>query len=660
MLLVAAATFALVGPIAGATRYATGAPPWVALGAAVCVWLGIVWLGGASLLGAWLRGAGRGRFRAGSRGRAACRTSDAVALPTLILVTAWVTRRAMALPGFDDLATIGGGDAGNHLAIASAWATTLPRIYLGFSGEHALLFGLDRGLRHDIVHALSDAHRLGLWSGLAGLAVAGWGVLRRRSETAGRTSPPRWRSAIGLVMAATAATIVTWHSLDRTTLLLAHYLQVEGFFPHAFALAPLAWLFAAAVWVRPWVARTAALAIGVVLLRFTYGLQLGDALLGCSVLLGAEAVRAGTGRRRWIQATGSLVTAAAGVVALLTLWGRRLKPGGVQHFDPTTVLIALALLAVPLLGLLALGWLAPRRAVDASDPDGDASQRRPAEAVAVPDELSATARVAWLGLGFVAPSLLMLVVTLDLPASQRGYYLWKYPITPLMVLGAFTPIAAAVGLQRAAMTRGRRAWLAIAIAAVGLTAAWQGATRAAQANPFVTATWQERHTASQPMQHLQPLLDRHVLQFIAHQVTAPGRQLAAFVHDKWPLYNATISASQMWRPSELERAPQIQVQRFSAFQAGAEPGPDRCVVWMATPARFQRLVRSHRQRESPLADWLVRWQHDPRRVCESYTPHWSAVVSARLLGHTLDDGHGHARLSRYLPTIERVCVLCGP
>lgn len=617
----------LIGPLAAVIRYATGVNPWLALA------LGSLCFGAGALV--LLRS--HLRFT----------LLDLIVIATITALTAWVVRAAMFLPGFDDLATIGGGDAGNHLTIASAWATTLPKIYLGFTGQHALLFAVDKLIRHDLVHALSDVHRMGLWSGLCGLGIAGWGVIRPPRDT------HQWRSIASSVVALLLSAWLLQHTLSGTSLLLGHYLQVEGFFPHAFAIAPLAWTLAIGVWVRPWPLRTLFLALGVVLLRFTYGLQLGDLLLGCSAALAFDAYHAKTGRQRWVQGLGALVCGGGGGVALVTLWGRRLKTGGVQHFDVDWTLEALALFSLPLMGLV-LSSLWSRRRLGQAETSGTREGGGEAEMAVVAEEEDTSQRrhrLAGLSLGFVVPSVAMLLATSAIPESTRGYYLWKYPMSPLMLLAALTPfICGAIAAHAMRQGAGRRGMLLL-LATLCSVATFEASHHTTEANSFVARTWQERHDETRPLRRLHPLLDRHVLQFIAREVTSRGRTLTTLVHNRWPAFNATMSAVAMWKPPPIERAPQIQMQRYPAFIRGAQPSEGTCVAWMETKSRRLAVLRSKTPRGAPLRRWLQTWRRDKRRRCETYTPHWAASVVQRM---------GAApRRNAYEPLEESVCVLCG-
>lgn len=641
--LVAVVLSPLVGSAAAVLRYVTHVQPGTA-------WVGACVLAcGCAALAVW-----RGRW-SGARWR------DAGALASLAAGAAWLVRRAMALPGFDDLPTIGGGDAGNHVAIAAAWATDLPRAYLGFTGQHALLWAVDHGLRDDLIHSLSDVHRLGLWTGLTLSGWVAWALLRPALDAARPLT-------VGLALASAAGVAtLAWPDIAG---LLAHYLQVEGFFPHAFAIAPLALLAWALVLPLPWPRRLGALVVAVVALRFTYGLQLGDALLGVAGVLTLETLvaarqrgaaptedprptRLATSLRVGLHLAGAAVCASGAAVALWTLWGRRHKTGGVQPFDPSDLRLALALLLLAPVLLGVVSWLRGRRPTSAQGPNRQA-------------HTTPAGRLAVFAALFCAPSLAL--TTASASWASRGYYVTKYPLTPLMWLALLAP-AAAVGVvvalrRREPLPPARRVAALAVVTVVTLAAVLFGShharTALIHANPYVAATWRERVDPTRPMRTLRPLADRHLLAYIDRDVTRRGRTLAALVHDKWPVYNVALSVARGWRSPGFDRVPDLQSRRFPAFQRGAEPSPGTCVVWTETPARLQEVRRRAQRQGSPIAGRVSRWRRNPARRCQRYVPHWAAAVRARLAGHHKHDGHGHSHVAPHLPMLEEVCVLCQP
>ncbi|MBP47493.1 MAG: hypothetical protein CMH53_06105 [Myxococcales bacterium] len=582
---------ALLGPIAAGIRYVTSCPSVWALMVATLSYL----VGGWRL---YDRLAGKATW------------TDALISFICLVSSALLVRAAMAAPGFEGLPTIGGGDAGNHLALAGAWATQMPQVYAGFSGLYALLFAVDQGWRHDLLRSLHDVHRAGLTCAVFFALLCIWRPLR--DATGGR----KWFGAC----AALTSGVLIWPSSIG---LVSHYLQIDGFLPQNFALAPLLATTAAVVWVSDRVSRTLAICVGLVLLRFTYGLQLGDALLGAALLCGLNAVKSPQ-RLAWSGLSFAMFCAACVVWWQLVI--RRSKTGGVQHFSPHLITLGLLALSAALLPLL-------RQVKHQAD--------------------AACQRVSWWSLGLIAPSLVMGAMTWTLPDAQRGYYLWKYPFTAVAMSGLVAPALLTMTCVHA--------WRTSAAAIVGTvvllaTGAW-GASQIPLANPSIEQTWQERRGAEVSPRRLQPLVDRHLLAFAQRDLNAskPHRQLLALAHDQWALYNATWSLLHPWQMPPIARAVDLQTKRFPAFQNGATLRKGGCVVWSETPQRVQSVLRRAIAQRSPLARRLRAWRRDPQRRCETYTPHWAAWVLRGLA----EEDHGHTHHNGpHLPLQETVCVLC--
>ena len=589
--LVIAAT-PLIGALAAGLRHSVGLSPGLALTLAT--------ISGVS--GGWW---------ASASARRSCRWPDAAFMTGALVFSALLVRAAAAAEGFEGTPTIGGGDAGNHLALAGAWATDLPRIYAGFGALYALLYAVDHSLRDDLLRSLHDVHRLGLLSAVFFAFTICWRTLREMTR----------RQALWALVVAGVCGVYIW---PNTSGLLAHYLQVDGFYPHSLALAPLMAICATVVWIPSGHTLGVALLLGLATLRFTYGLQLADAALGAAALLWWSE-RDTPRRGLWRGVAVGLLVAAA--VVWWQLWIRRDKAGGVQRFDPHTITLAmgaLSALAAPLM------WR---------------DERRPH-----------LRRLGVWALSLSLPSLVIAALTWSVPDVKRGYYLWKYPLTPLIALGLSAPALALGALQRL-----WRPWprygpvVTTALAAIAVA----GALQTPDANVTVAETWRERLGQDVERRRLQPLVDRHLLAFTRRELrtSEPPRRLLALAHDQWALYNATWSLLHSWQMPPIERAVELQMGRFPAFQRGAPLKAGGCVVWSETPARRQSVLRRADTQRSPLGRRLRRWRADPNRRCEAYTPHWAQAIWPPRHHHDQHAGHDHSR-GPHLPLAEVFCVLC--
>ncbi|HEY3587071.1 MAG TPA: hypothetical protein VGK85_07960, partial [Myxococcaceae bacterium] len=212
-------------------------------------------------------------------------------------LTATLAVYALEVRAFQGLPSVGGGDAGNHIGIARWFDGHAPRAYQQFVVFNSLV-GLLRRLTGS--NPL-QAFRIG-WDLL--LATVAW-VAFTAAWVGGRARRPALRAAVA-VLAAVAVAVISW-------LPLLGYDQADGFYSHLAGLTVvcLALLCTALPRSRGW--RLAALASTPVVLRFTYGLNLADVLVGVGVLIWFEGEGVVAPRFRWAlraAAVGCLVAAA--------------------------------------------------------------------------------------------------------------------------------------------------------------------------------------------------------------------------------------------------------------------------------------------------------------------------------------------------------------
>src|SRR3569623_2080677 len=201
-----------------------------------------------------------------------------------LLIVAW----ACSLLYSDDMGALAvyyGPDGGTHIAIRRLFVESDPKVYAGFVSLYAVMDLLER---------------------ILSLVPPGSLVLSQ-----GR------RGQRGPRLAGLAAFSIAWcWCLKRLALPVLSNIQVDGFYAHFFGFLPLALRWVADVLFRPTLLRLFWVGLGVLLLRFTYGLNLGDVLITCGIVWLFDAVGS---RRRVLPLLAGLGALGAGIVAYLKL-----------------------------------------------------------------------------------------------------------------------------------------------------------------------------------------------------------------------------------------------------------------------------------------------------------------------------------------------------
>jgi hypothetical protein len=445
--------------LSGPLRAALGVPLPVALGLALLV------AGGVALV--YLRGRDASAQR--------WRPIDDL----LILAPALVAALLLYNRHFGGLVAWIGSDGGLHIEKSRQFASTDPHAYSGFVAFYGVAHWLERAARISVFWSFSATFLVG-----AALLVA------LTLAVAHSATPATARRAyLALTLGATAL------GFSTSGLPLVHYLQLDGFLPHAFGLAPLFliwWLDASPL--RPW-PRLLLVLGAVALLRYSYGLLLPDACLALAGVVLLDPPR----DKRLDRAGAAIVV--LGLVAAALLVHHRMTPlwpvyGWIIPLRPA--LAAGADLATGL-GLLLAG---------ATDP----TRRRP---------LRFPALVVLLHAGT------LLLLLRAHPAAP--YYVQKYAFHGL-VLGV---AAAAVGLA-AALTAPPPRKIAQAGALLLLGAGlWLSSRFAAPAWP----SFAERAFGRPPFQHILPLADLGAWTRIEEELRRQHTGFGGYITSYGPLFN---------------------------------------------------------------------------------------------------------------------------
>lgn len=485
-----------------------------------------------------------------------------------------LVQRGLWAPLGGEPVTVGGGDLGHHLHIAALLAGPMPRVYVGFTGWHATMEAfatLSSPGPGQMLLAGWAATRLGLVAALAALSAWTAGAVVRvvRAAPGPRAGAARASLAVALGVVVAGALLVA--AMQRFGLAIWHYHPADGFVAHAHALAPTLLAALLWTWVPPgWPALIAA-AVGVVLLRFTYGLNLPEQALALGILA-AWQLRAAAPTPHWqrrLIAGAALAGFGLAIAAAALLSGSFAKPGGVMHptLDDRMLLLAAATPAIAAAAALGLRRLA-----------------------------------LWLGAVLLVP-LALAVLHACVPTLPREYYLWKHGVAAEWVAMCALPIVAGAAAARLvhAPTRAGAAW------ALGLALmAWTFPGALADANPRMMASFRERATVGHRLHVTQPARDRS-FEAVMAQIRDAGGHITAAMHPHW-------SSSSIWQTEvegwdDLIAAPVVGLQdrRWAAFRDGPSAEPAGCVVIAAGRHRVAAW-RTHRRRNHGAAGELaLRW-----------------------------------------------------
>ncbi|NVJ21710.1 MULTISPECIES: hypothetical protein [Myxococcus] len=514
-------------------------------------------------------------------------------LPALLVLGTLMVAALQALhaSAFDGLMSVGGGDAGNHVALRRAFVESAPDVYQQFVSFYAFTHWLDVFLGFDAF----ESFRAGFYAIpflLTLCMLAALLAMTHRQEEAGvpgaRVAP--WLLFAGLM----AATSILFPVL--------HYHQADGFYAHLFGLVPtlLGWVLFGFFTSR--LLRIGALLFAVVLHRYTYGLNLGDVLLVSAVLAGVEST--GVSHARRLQWALRALAVGLGLAALFAYW--KLLPlipvtGGIVAPRFHAMLRGQLVLS---LGLLLLPLAAKRMGL------------------ALGDTGTRLARYAGLfgGVGGLVQLLCLWSVT------SREYYLIKYHLHgAMLVLCATLVLVSALlaqVLSRWALRQGGAAHAGLVPLAVLVGI---GVFNLRSAITPYEDSFQERRSGKAPWNLLFPLADREGWSRIQATLAREHADFGGFVSANWPLMNF-MNAS--LRTTSDEDPLRFGWEQYT--QGLVKQGPGLCVFWYATERDFQELTETQAVNGGRLLDVARALDAEAEKRCEDYPAPWDAQRPLRL------------------------------
>jgi hypothetical protein len=218
---------------------------------------------------------------------------------------------------FDGFMNLDGWDGANHVLLKDLFATTAPAAYDQQVSAYALAWWIEKILHVNSFRSFTTVFYLGV-AGTVGVALMV--AFAFINQEAGLRTRAFWLGILSAVIGTVA--VLRWVILP-----LLHYNQAAGYYVHVFGLLVLALLWAADALIHTKSLRTVTLLLLLALLRYTYTLNLADAIFAIAVLLLLDS------QHRRLNALLSLGMLAAGVLVVVKLRPIFHKWGGMQRFD---------------------------------------------------------------------------------------------------------------------------------------------------------------------------------------------------------------------------------------------------------------------------------------------------------------------------------------
>ncbi len=385
--------------------------------------------------------------------------------------------------------------------IVTGSSTTIPTIYESFVGFYGFTWWIERVFHTDAFWSFGASFLIitALVAGLSAFTIA------RASALADSASTRVTRISDASALAVAGAVLVV------VSLPLLSYYQADGFFAQLWGIVPLLAFWLADLSGLDRVRRFVLLALSVILVRYTYGLVLGDLFVVLPALMLIEAVaawrRREPGRVWWVLATLAACVGCAVALRLFigTMQGVLPRYGWFINHDYKAVLLGAAIVA----GALAVcSACAPTLG----------------RLIAVP----VVAGISNCALSYY----------LGAHATQH-YYLYKYNFHALILLGLALP-AAVVYLARSRTTRAAPRWIArgaLLLAAVGVFQVARGVEP-------MRVLFRERAFNYQPTAlealnklHVGPLVDLGAVLRIREQLRQEHAAFGGLLISSGPMFN---------------------------------------------------------------------------------------------------------------------------
>jgi hypothetical protein len=489
---------------------------------------------------------------------------------------------------FDGLVTLGGIDAGHHVALQRLFVERDPGAQHGLVAWYALTYGLQVVFGFDSF----ESFRASYYAIVAAVSV----YLVAACITAVRNGRVESSRAAQVALAILVAlAIVAAFSILLPAL---HYHQSDGYFAHLFGLVPLlagASMFAVS---RSSGVRVLVLLGVIVAYRYSYGLNLGDLAATSAVLLALEVRGAGRipgGRVVLLMlAAGALLAAVYAYIQLwsvLPVWGAIKRPGLRAALAGEVILTGM------LLAML-LGSAGSRCLL------GPAGVRL-LQYAAIFGIVNVSAQAVMLALGV-----------------PREYYMVKYHLHGV-VLTLCTAVAATAAIAGRVLGDTEREGVTGFTGALGMGIALGIAVAALAVGygPYLPS-FAERVRGTPPWRELQPLADREAWRRIERTLAVEGASFGGLLAPSTGLsgfMNAAFGYPGVWH-EDFDRIRRGETVRRSGY----------CAFWFAGVTDLPLYDRLQAQFHGRLADAVRELNALPTKRCEEYLARWDPATIQRL------------------------------
>ncbi|MGD0836996.1 MAG: hypothetical protein ABSB49_10185 [Polyangia bacterium] len=474
---------------------------------------------------------------------------------------------------FDGFMNLDGWDGGTHVFIKDQFAQRFPAIYNGQVAYYGFAWLIERIMSVSSFRSFA----LAFYVTVVGSATLPWAV------TSVAISCRTWPK---LALGTAVATLASVGVMLVVILPLLHYNQAAGYYVHTFGLLPLLGLWLADARIRSPLLRLAALGVGVLMVRYTYSLNLADTSVAVAAVLLVDETRGWRKVGHALVAVG--LTAAAFWVAtqiapIFRIWG------GMQGYSTAELRKA----DMMLLGGCVL-YLATQ---------GYGSRWRPLLA-------SPIVRAVRFPVFFAAANAAFFTHFAQGKGVQR-YYPWKYQMwaCTLLALALVVVLAhLAVGLGRRGALRSPRTWLgllAVGAALTLVTPIW-----VTTFSGYRKTLFERMRPHGPPYQFLRPLADPGAMARIEAILAAEHKRFGGYLTAFFPMFSFMNGA--------LGRHQGTQ----TFFAPAREPGT--CVFWVSRERDIYRLGPAHdldvlraavSAEGRTCTEYPVAWKTTPQSLC---------------------------------------------
>lgn len=442
---------------------------------------------------------------------------------------------------FNGLVTVGGGDAGNHIFITHLWATSDPHTYYGMTSTQAFFHFLSfvSAKTFNSIYILQSAVAI-----LLVLSFFSYSSLLSKHLTDGGPT-----THIELLSCTTLGYLYVVYFITP----IVGYLQADGFYSLLWGVVPYLCAMFLFSTQSTLTRRLCALLLSVLIIRFTYVLNLADLMVSAALIGGWYAYTNKQTALRTIGALSFLGCLPAAIYLYRKLLVMHSNPGGYVGYNVSLLAVGIALTS-----LAVLAAEVHRVKIQES------GQRKLLHPLALP-------------LVFCLVSCFSILLY-QLFGYQPRYYFHKFLYTPALICMLISTSYFAVYISRLKQlftnSDKRRQGVSIITFLLTLT------LFAAGINSSVRATQKlkriETFRATRTIRRIRPLADLNIWN-LAHDDWNAGYKFGGVLISSWPVSNLMNNALR-YELGETAVASTL-LSSYSDYQAGPKIASGKCYYW---------------------------------------------------------------------------------